>query len=64
MINITIKCGVLWSIVLGCETLSVILRDTHRLPVYESVVLWKIFALKEEKKQETVESCIVRNLLI
>jgi hypothetical protein len=33
----------------GCETLSLMLREEHRLRVFENTVLWRIFGLKRDE---------------
>jgi hypothetical protein len=52
MINVVVQCSVLWIVVLGCETWSLILRDIHRLTVYGGMVLRKILGLRKEEKTE------------
>jgi hypothetical protein len=36
-------------VVYGCESLSLILREEHRLMVFENIVLRRIFGLKRDK---------------
>jgi hypothetical protein len=43
------KTIILPSILYGCETCSVTLREEHRLKVYENRVLRRIFGLKREE---------------
>jgi hypothetical protein len=49
----------------GCETLSVTLREDHRLRVFENWMLRRIFGPKrEEVTQETEKKCIIRRFIL
>jgi hypothetical protein len=49
-VNIKIYKTIILPVVLyGCETWSLILREEHRLRVFENSVLWRIFGSKRDK---------------
>ena len=55
----TYKTIILPVVLYGCETLSLTLKEEHRLRVFENKVLRKIFGLREMKLQGNGESCIM-----
>jgi hypothetical protein len=44
-----------WSVVYGCETWSLILREERRLRAFENRVLMRIFGSKRDKITREVE---------
>jgi hypothetical protein len=46
----------------GCETWSLILREEHRLRVFENRVLRRIFGLKKAGENCITRSCIICTL--
>ena len=49
MFSIKYKTIILPIVLYGCETLSLTLRDEHRLRVFENKVLRKIFGAKKDE---------------
>jgi hypothetical protein len=47
----------------GCETLSLILREEHRLRVFENRVLRKIFRPKRDEVIGGWRTCIMRSFI-
>jgi hypothetical protein len=45
----------------GCETWSLILREEHRLRVFEIRVLRRIFGPKRDEETEDWRNCIMRS---
>jgi hypothetical protein len=46
------------------KTLSLTLREEHRLRVFENRVLWRIFGPKRDESREGGENCITRSFMI
>jgi hypothetical protein len=44
----------------GCETRFIILREEHRLRIFENRVQGEIFGLRRGKYEKAGENCIVR----
>jgi hypothetical protein len=44
----------------GCETWSLILREEHRLRVFENRVLRRVFGTKSDEVTGNGENCITR----
>jgi hypothetical protein len=49
------KTIILHVVLYGCETLSLTLREEHRLRVFENRVLRRIFGPKREKSDKRLE---------
>jgi hypothetical protein len=59
------KTIILPVVLYGCETLSLTLREEHRLRVSENRVLGRIFGPKrDEVRQEVGENCIMRSCMV
>jgi hypothetical protein len=56
------KTIILPVVLYGCETLSLTLREEHRLRVFETRVLRRIFGLKRDEM--TGENCITKSFMI
>jgi hypothetical protein len=62
-VNIRIYTIIILPVVLyGCETLSLTLREEHRLRVFENRVLRRIFRLKRD--EVTGENYITKSFMI
>jgi hypothetical protein len=48
----------------GCETWFLILREEHRLKVFENRVLRRIFGPKRDEMMKGGENCIMRSFMI
>jgi hypothetical protein len=57
------KTTILPVVLYGCETLSLTLREVHRLRVFENRVLRRIFGLKRDERYEAGERCIIRSFI-
>jgi hypothetical protein len=58
------KTIILPVVLYGCETWSLTLREEHRLMVFESRVLRRIFGPKRDEVREIGGSCTMRNFII
>jgi hypothetical protein len=47
----------------GCETLSLILREEHRLRVFENRVLRRTFGRKMDEVTGSWKNCIMRSFI-
>jgi hypothetical protein len=52
------------SLVDGCETWSVVVREEHRLKIFKSRALRKVFAAKREREREYVTEDLMLNYLM
>jgi hypothetical protein len=60
--KINIHTAINWPVVLyGHKSWSLILREKHRLKVFEVGVLREIYGPNWDKYQETGENCIMRS---
>jgi hypothetical protein len=63
-VKIKIYQNIILPVVLyGCETWSVILREEHRLRVFENRVLRRIFGPTRNEVREVGENCIMRSFI-
>jgi hypothetical protein len=58
------KTIILPVVLYGCETLSLTLREKHRLRVFENRILRRIFGPKKDEVMENGGSCTVRYFII
>jgi hypothetical protein len=55
---------IIFPVLYGCETLSLTLREEHRLRVFENRVLRRIFGPKRGEVTVNGENCIMRSFVI
>jgi len=60
-IKIKIQKTIISSVVYGCETWLLTLREERRLRVFENMTLRKIFGLKRDEVTGSGENCIMRS---
>jgi hypothetical protein len=58
------KIIILPVILCGCETWSLIVREEHKLRVFENRVVRRIFGPKRDGVTESGENCITRSFII
>jgi hypothetical protein len=58
------KTIILPVVLYGCETLSLTLREEHRLRVVENRVLRKVFGPKRDEVSGEGENCVTRSFVI
>jgi hypothetical protein len=58
------KTIILPVVLYGCETWSLILREEHRLRVFENRVVRRVFGPKRDEVTGDGESCTMRNFII
>jgi hypothetical protein len=57
------KCIILHVVLYECETLSLTLREDHRLRVFENRVLRRIFLPNRDEVKEVEENSITRSFI-
>ena len=60
-IKIKIQKTIISSVVYGCETWLLTLREERRLRVFENMTLRKIFGLMRDEVTGSGENCIMRS---